>query len=67
MKSPGMSEEKLLIVVPKSQRKSSLNMAHDNSGHQGIDRTIARLSEIAYWVRMGKDVVHYCTLLYTLF
>ena len=61
MKSPGMSEEKLLIVVPKSQWKSFLNMAHDNSGNQGIDRTMARLSETAYWVGMGKDVVHYCT------
>ena len=60
MKSPCMTEEKLLIVVPKSQRKSFLNMAH-NSGHQRIDRTMARLSEIAYRVGMGKDVVHYCT------
>ena len=31
MKSPGMSEEKLLIVVPKSQWKSFLNMAHEDT------------------------------------
>ena len=60
MKSPSMSEERLLIVVPKSQRRIFLNIAHDDSGHQGVDRTMARLSEIAYWVGMGKDVVYHC-------
>ena len=56
-----MTEERLLIVVPKSQRKTFLTIAHDNSGHQGIDRTMARLSEMAYWVGLGNDVAHYCT------
>ena len=60
-----MAEEKLLIVVPKSQRKTFLTIAHDDSGHQGIDRTMARLSELAYWVGMGKDVAHYCTHCFT--
>ena len=58
--SPSMSEERLLIMVPKSQRKTFLNIAHDDSGHQGVDRTMARLSEIAYWVGMGKDVEYHC-------
>ena len=60
LKSPSISEEKLLIVVPKSQQKTFLNIAHDDSGHQGADRTMARLAEIVYWVGMGKDVVHHC-------
>ena len=45
MNSPSMSEERLLIVVPKSH---FLNIAHDDSGQQGVDHTMARLSEIAY-------------------
>ena len=61
MKSPSMYEEKLLIVVPKSQRKTFLNIAHDDSGHQGVDHTMARLAEITYWVGMGKDIMHHCT------
>ena len=65
LQSPSMAEEKLLIVVPKSQRKTFLTIAHDDSGHQGIDRTMARLSEMAYWVGMGKDVAHYCTHCFT--
>ncbi len=60
MKSPAMMEEKLLIVVPKSQQSKFLRIAHDESGHQGIDRTMARLSEVAYWVGQGRDVVRYC-------
>ena len=61
IKSPSMTEEKLLIVVPKSQQKTFLTIAHDDSEHQGIDCTMARLSETAYWVGMGEDVVCHCT------
>ena len=48
-----------------SQRKTFLTIAHDNSGHQGIDHTMARLSEMAYWVGMDKDIAHYCTHCFT--
>jgi len=61
VKSPSMSDTKLLIVVPPSHRKVFLTTAHEESGHQGIDRTLSRLSEVAYWVGMGKDVVRHCT------
>ena len=60
VQSPTMRESRLLLVVPKSQQKSFLEMAHEESGHQGIDRTLARLSEMAYWVGQGRDVVHHC-------
>ena len=60
VKYPSMLEEKLLIVVPTSLRKQFLQIAHDKAGHQGADRTMARLSEMAYWVGMGKDVGNYC-------
>ena len=45
VKHPLTSEEKLLIVAPSSLRKKFLHMAHDAAGHQGTDKTIARLSD----------------------
>ena len=61
VKTPTMHEEKLLLVAPASIRKQLLKTVHDNAGHQGTDRTMARLSEAAYWVGMGKDVNTYCS------
>ena len=58
--SPTMQEEKLLFIVPTSLQQQFLKRAHDESGHQGADRTMARLSEAAYWVGIGKDVSRYC-------
>lgn len=63
--SPTMQEEKLLFVVPTSLQKQFLRRAHDESGHQGADRTMARLSETAYWIGMGKDVSSYCNRCFT--
>ena len=60
MKSPTMVEKKLLIVVPQSMQKSFLEEAHDYAGHQGTERTLARLLENAYWVGMAKDVGQHC-------
>ena len=56
-----MLQEKLLIVIPSSLRKQFLLTAHDKAGHQETNRTMARLSEIAYWVGMGKDIGYYCS------
>ena len=61
VKSPTMSEEKLLIVIPYSLRKEFLAIAHDKAGHQGTDRTFSQLSQIAYWVGMSKEVTRYCS------
>ena len=58
--SPTMQEARLLVVVPKSRQKAFLETAHNESGHPGIDRTLARLSEVAYWVGQGQDVVCHC-------
>ena len=55
------SEEKLLIVAPSSLRKKFLHMAHDAVGHQGTDKTIARLPDFTYWVGMAKHAGHYCS------
>ena len=58
--SPTMND-KYLIVVPQSLQKTFLRLAHDESGHQGIDRTLSRLLDIAYWVGISKSVVRHCT------
>ena len=52
--NPLHTEERLLVVVSMFQRKSFLQYAPEESGHQGINRTLARLSEVAYWEGMGK-------------
>ena len=62
VKSPTMTEEKFLIVVPASLRKLFLSTAHDKAGHQGSDRTMSQLSHMAYWVGMAKDTIRYCSL-----
>ena len=54
-------EEMLLIVAPNSLHKEFLHMAHNNSGHQGNDKTIARLSDFTHWVGITKDVKYHCT------
>ena len=53
IKSPTMEQEKLVIVVSKSLKQVFLRNAHEEAGHQGSDRTMAQLAEVAYWVGMG--------------
>ena len=60
VKSPTMTKSNLLIVVPKLKQLEFLKNAHEESRHQGMDRTMARVSETAYWVGMGRDVTHHC-------
>ena len=55
-----MTKEKLQVVVPRSKQLKFLRSTHEESGHQGIDRTMDRLSEVAYWVRMVKVVENHC-------
>jgi len=56
-----MDTAKILIVVPKSLKKHFLQIAHDQSGHQGAERTLSWLNEFSYWVGMAKDVSQYCS------
>lgn len=60
VKTPSREEDKLVPVIPRAQQGSLLRMAHEQSGHQGVDKTLARLSEIAYWVGMARDVTQHC-------
>ena len=60
VKSPTMVETKWLVVVPKSLQNCFLAEAHEHAGHQGMERTLSRLMQHAYWVGMAKDVGQYC-------
>ena len=60
IKSPAMTDSQLLIVVPSSLHKLFLQLAHDDSGHQGVDRTMSKLSSMAYWIGMGRRVADHC-------
>jgi len=65
VKSPTMVEERMLIVAPQSLQRSFLKDAHDQAGHQGMERTLDRLLQTAYWVGMAKAVGHYCSHCFT--
>ena len=61
MRHHSAAEEKLLIVAPATLHKKFLHIAHDAAGHQGTDKTLARLLDFTYWVGIAKDASHYCT------
>lgn len=44
------------LLVPKGLQEKMLQMAHDQWGHQGINRTIAILRERCFWPGMCNDV-----------
>ena len=49
----------LQCIVPHVFQQLFLRLAHENSGHQGVEQTLSRLSDAAYWVGMAKSVVHH--------
>ena len=57
-----MIDAKYLIIVPHLLQKLFLKFTHENSGHQGVEQTLSRLSDVAYWVGMAKSVVHHCKI-----
>ena len=50
----------LVPVLPSSQRKTALKLAHEQHGHQGPSRTLAVLRSRAYWPHMADDVDAAC-------
>ena len=55
----------LALVIPKSWHFTVLIEAHDESGHQGINRTYNLVKHQYYWKGMNKDICKYinnCTL-----
>ncbi len=54
-------EGKLLLVIPESAHQTVLSACHDppSMGHQGIDRTKARLQNRYFWYGLSKSVRQY--------
>ena len=59
-----MTEEKLQVIVLKPKQLEFLRSVHEDSSHQGIDTMMERLSQVAYWVGMGKEVANHCFVLF---
>ena len=49
-------------ILPPRMRPQILHYTHDEpcAGHQGIDKTLGRLQQEAYWVGMAADVERHC-------
>ena len=60
---PGPTDKKIQVpLIPLSRQHQALHSCHDvpSSGHQGVDKTLARLRQEAYWVGMAEDIDSYC-------
>ena len=55
-----MTDTQTLIVLPCLLQKLFLKLAHDDSGHKGVDCTMSKLYGIAYWIGMGRRVQDPC-------
>ena len=49
-------------VVPNALQQQALQSSHDSpsAGHQGVEKTLFKLRQVAYWVNMASDVSKYC-------
>ena len=50
-------------VLPESLHREALQRNHDapSAGHQGVEITMQRLKQEAFWANMAKDVNQYCS------
>ena len=50
-------------VLPESLHKEALQRNHDAAlaGHQGMEKTLQRLRQEAFWVNMAREVNEYCS------
>jgi len=48
------------IVIPKPLRTDVLNIAHDISGHLGVNKSYHKILAHFYWPKMKRDVGYYC-------
>ena len=48
--------------MPTSLQEVAIHSCHDiiSAGHQGIEKTLDRLKQMAYWVGMAKATELYC-------
>ena len=47
-------------VIPESLRDVVLHLGHNQSGHNGYQRTYAAIKHLYYWKGMRTQVLHYC-------
>ena len=52
----GENEDLLLFVVLKMHQTATLNRCHQDTGHQGHDRTLSLLQECFWWPGMAKQM-----------
>ncbi|GAN11692.1 endonuclease and reverse transcriptase activity [Mucor ambiguus] len=56
-------ENKLIPVIPLALIERVLNHAHNQGGHFGVDKTVARVKNIGWWDTREEDVkmwIKYC-------
>ena len=53
---PKSQEEIVQIVLPQCLRDEILESLHDNTGHQGVERTESLVRQRCYWPRLHEDV-----------
>ena len=61
--SPGPCDDVIEVpLIPETLRKQALQSCHDvpSAGHQGAEKTLARLRQEVFWVNMARDVEEYC-------
>ena len=61
--SPGPTSDTITVpILPPSLQLDALHRSHDApaAGHQGIEKTLERLRQKAYWVNMSQDVEKHC-------
>ena len=56
-----LDRQDIELVVPASLKEQAMLWHHDipSAGHQGVDRTKAKLKEKFFWVRLSRDVTSY--------
>ena len=47
-------------VIPESLRDVVLHLGHNQSGHNGYQRTYTAIKHLYYWKGMRTQVLHYC-------
>ena len=47
-------------VLPAKLINTALFLGHNQSGHNGFQRTYAAIKRVYYWKGMRKDILKYC-------
>ena len=53
------ADKKHKLVITKDKIQSIMKICHEESGHLGINKTMAKVVESYYWIGIVKDVTSY--------